>query len=560
MTHVVEILKTHPQIIIFLAIAFGYLVGRIKIFNFNLGSTAGVLLVSLFLGQIGITMPQVLEAIMFSFFMFCIGYKVGPEFFNGLKKEGVKYIWLSFFVAAVGLIVAYMLAKLFNFDPGTAAGMLGGAMTQSSIIGTAGEAIKNLNIDAATKSLIAPNVAIAYAITYIFGTAGLVVFFKLVPRLMGMDLKLESKKLEREMSGGGDDEDDDQSDLFLWNKQVDLRVYLVENTDIDGETVAEIESLFPTRFIIDEIKRNGKVIDSSATEIVKNGDLITALAEPGRFISAQKIIGSEVYDKDLEHLTGESLKICVLNKDVVGKTLGELSKKYGRGCFLKSISRAGHNLPIAKNVVIKKCDELYIVGAKKDVERLVKHVGYPERTSSASDLVLVGVGCALGALFGMLAVNVGGIQVTLGAGGGVLFGGLICGWLRSRHPTFGLIPAGAQWILTDLGLNLFIACVGIMAGPKALEALKTTGPSLFFAGIILTLAPMILGLIFGKYVLKMNPVLLFGALTGAGTVTAALNGLKEEAGSSIPTLGYTLPFAFGNVLLTICGVVMVHLV
>ena len=151
-----------------------------------------------------------------------------------------------------------------------------------------------------------------------------------------------------------------------------------------------------------------------------------------------------------------------------------------------------------------------------------------------------------------------GIPLTLGVGGGVLLSGLVFGWLRSVHPTFGQIPSGAQWVFTDLGLNLFIACVGLTAGPRAIHALQTTGASLFLAGVILTLTPHIIGLIFGRLVLKMNLVLLFGALTGAGTNTATLNALKEEADSPAPVLGYTVPFAFGNVLLTIWGTVLVN--
>jgi putative transport protein len=210
--------------------------------------------------------------------------------------------------------------------------------------------------------------------------------------------------------------------------------------------------------------------------------------------------------------------------------------------------------------MVHKCDVLLVTGAQQDVEKLVTYLGYPERPTTATDLIFVGLGCVFGTLLGLLAVPVAGIPLTLGIGGGVLVGGLIFGWLRAVHPTFGQIPGPAQWIFTDLGLNLFIACVGLMAGPKALHAIISTGPSIFLAGIILSLVPHILGIAFGKLVLNMNPVLLFGALTGAGTVTPAMNALKEEADSSVPALGYTIPYAIGNVLLTVWGSVIVHLV
>ncbi|MBU0744350.1 MAG: aspartate-alanine antiporter [Gammaproteobacteria bacterium] len=557
MTAIVDLFRTYPQIVIFLSIAIGYSVGRIKFFGFNLGSTAGVLLVALVFGQMEIAVSPLLEAIMFALFIFCIGYKVGPEFFSGIKKEGIKYIILSFFVAIVGLVTAVLLGKLFHFDPGTTAGLLGGAMTQSTILGTAGEAIKNLAITPETKTLLSSDMAVAYAITYVFGTAGLVVFFKLAPYIMRFDLKAESAKIEREMSGS--DEEELQPELFLWNKRPGLRVYLVKNPRLLGTFANQIVALFKTEVRINGIKRNDKILDSYLTEKIQQNDLIAVAAKAGEFLQAEEIIGPEVYDKDLEHLIGESLKVCILNKEIIGKTLGELSEHHSSNCFLKALSRQGHEIPLNKNTIVKKCDELDIIGTPKDVETMANYLGYPQRQRNISDLSLIGIGCAIGTLLGLLSFRIGYIPITLGIGGGVLVAGLICGWLRSHHPTFGVITSGAQWLLTDLGLNLFIVCIGLAAAPKALHALQTSGSTLFFAGMILTLTPMVLGIFFGRYILKINPALLLGALTGAGTITAALNAVKEEADSHIPTLGYTVPYAFGNVLLTVWGTVVVYL-
>ncbi|MFA6379458.1 MAG: TrkA C-terminal domain-containing protein, partial [Candidatus Omnitrophota bacterium] len=253
----------------------------------------------------------------------------------------------------------------------------------------------------------------------------------------------------------------------------------------------------------------------------------------------------------------------VLNSKIVGKTLGELARnqsKIAHGVFLKKITRQGHELPITNDTIISKCDVMQIVGAKEDVERVAKLAGYPERPTSVTDLVMVGVGCVLGTLIGLIAIPIMGIPLTLGVGGGVLVAGLIFGWLRAVHPTFGQIPSGGQWILQDLGLNLFIACVGINAGPKAIQAIQTNGLTIFLAGVVLCLAPFIVGMLFGKFVLRMNPVLLLGALAGARVLTAALNTLQEDADSATPVLGYAAPYAFGNVLLTIWGSVIINVV
>ncbi|TKJ44519.1 aspartate-alanine antiporter [Candidatus Aerophobetes bacterium Ae_b3b] len=554
---IVEICRSYPQIVVFLAIAIGYFVGKMKLRGFNIGSTAGVLIIALVLGQMNIKVPPLLKAVSFALFIFCMGYKVGPQFFGALKKEGLHYIWLSLFLALLGLVIAILLGKGFGFDKGTTAGLLAGAMTQSSAIGTAEGAIKHLSISAADQTTLESNVAVAYAITYVFGTAGLIFFFKMIPRLMKIDLRNEARKLEQEMSGGSG-ETDKRPELFSWYKQLNLRAYRVTNENILGKTVSELEALFPRKIAVQKLKRADRVIDPAPGTVIQSGDVVAMVGDRREFLKADEKIGPEVDDRSVVDLIGEILNICVLNPEAVGKTLGEISTEHGHGCFLRKITRQGHELPLTKNTVVHKCDVLEVAGTQKDIEKLVKHLGYPERPTVMTDLVIVGLGCVLGTLIGLIMVPVMGIPLTLGVGGGVLLSGLVFGWLRSIHPTFGQIPGGAQWVLTDLGLNLFIACVGLTAGPRAIHALQTTGASLLLAGVILTLTPHIIGLIFGRLVLKMNPVLLFGALTGAGTSTATLNALKEEANSPVPVLGYTVPFAFGNVLLTIWGTVLVN--
>ncbi|MBD3425794.1 MAG: aspartate-alanine antiporter [Candidatus Omnitrophica bacterium] len=555
---VVNVCKEYPQILVFLAIAAGYYVGKIKIFGFNLGSTAGVLIAALVLGQINVQIPPLLKAVAFALFIFTIGYKVGPQFFGGLKKEGLSYIWLSLFFGVVGLTAAILIANAFGFGKGTSAGMLAGALTQSSAIGTAEGAIKHIAGSAAQRATMDSNVAIAYAITYVFGTAGMIVFYKIVPRLMRINLKEEARKLEKEMSGGSEEELGPE--LFSWFKQLNLRAYRVTENAFIGKSVKDVENMFPGKVFVDKIKREDKVLDPGPDIILQLNDEIALVGDRKEFLKADSMIGPEVDDKGIVDLVGEILDICVINKEVVGKTLGEISAEHGHGCFLRRITRQGHELPLTRDTVVHKCDVLQVAGSQKDVDKIAEYLGYPERPTAVTDLIMVGIGCVLGTLLGLLAVRVGDIPITLGVGGGVLVSGLVFGWLKSVHPTFGQIPTGAQWIFTDLGLNLFIACLGLAAGPRAIHALQTTGLALFFAGATLTLVPHILGIFFGKYVLKLNPVLLFGALTGSGTVTAALNALKEECDSAIPALGYTIPYAFGNVILTVWGTVLVHVI
>ncbi len=554
---ILDICRSNPQILVFLALALGYALGKVKFFGISLGATTCVLLVALVLGQIGIEVPDLLKAISFALFTFCIGYKVGPQFFGALKKEGVKYIFIALVVAFTALATALILGKALHFDKGTAAGFFAGSVTQSASIGTAEGAIKHLAISDAEKSTLDTNIAVAYAITYIFGTAGGILFFKVAPRILGINLKEEAKKLEEKMSGSSEEES--SPELFSWTKQLDLRAYQIKNQSVIGKSVSGLESLFKQRVAVDKMKRGDQISEPPVDTILKENDIVVIAGDHRAFLSAADLIGPEVDFTGISDIIGKVLDVCVLNSQVVGKTLGELSaNKLAHGIFLKRITRQGHSLPITRDTVVSKCDILQLVGAKDDIERVVQFLGYPERATAITDLVMVGIGCVIGTLLGLIVVPIAGIPIALGVGGGVLVSGLIFGWLRSIHPTFGQVPSASQWLLMNLGLNLFIACVGLGAGQKAVAAFQTTGLSVFLAGVVLCLMPFIVGLVFGKFILKMNPVLLLGALAGARVITAALNTLQEDADSSAPVLGYAAPYAFGNVLLVIWGSVIVN--
>ena len=413
-------------------------------------------------------------------------------------------------------------------------------------------------ISDAQKLALNANVAVGYAITYIFGTAGTIVFLKMVPRFWRIKLNREAKKLEAEMSGGAVAVE--KPELFSWSTQLELRAYEVSSPGVIGKTVNGLEALFPGRVAVNRVKRGSTVMDVGPDTAIQSGDKVVISGGCNQFLRAPEIIGPEVDITTVTEMVGEVMEICVLNRGVVGKTLGELSEsKLAHGVFLRGITRQGHEIPITRDTVVHKCDVLKVIGARENIERAIKSLGYPERPTAITDLAMVAIGIVLGTLVGLSVVNVGNLPITLGIGGGVLVSGLVFGWLRSVHPTFGQIASGAQWLLTDLGLNLFIACVGLSAAVQAIQAFQTTGLTVFLAGIVLSLLPIIIGLFFGRRVLKMNPVLLMGSVTGARVCTAALNSLVEEAESSTPTLGYAIPYAFGNVLLAIWGSVIVSI-
>jgi putative transport protein len=339
------------------------------------------------------------------------------------------------------------------------------------------------------------------------------------------------------------------------------RAYTVEDQDVIGRTVRELESMFPHKVAVDRVRQGDRIVEEPDPGLVLNrGDVVVLTSYCQRMLAAHDIIGPEVDDRVMAGLIGEILSVCMTSRELDGMMIAEVFRHHGHGCFLRSVTRQGHELPIAPRLRIRTGDTIGVIGSRPDVERFTAAVGYPERTTSITDLVAVGLGLIAGTLVGMLVIDVAGIPVTLGVGGGVLVSGIFFGWLRSRRPTWGQIPSSTQWIFVDLGLNLFIACVGISAGPQAVAALKQAGVSILLAGICLTILPHLLTWVFGRYLLKLNPALLLGAMTGAGTCTAALNTVKEDAKSVVPVIGYTVPYAIGNVLLTVWGALIVSII
>jgi putative transport protein len=237
----------------------------------------------------------------------------------------------------------------------------------------------------------------------------------------------------------------------------------------------------------------------------------------------------------------------------------QIGREHARGVFLKKLTRGGVEMPFNFGTTIDRGDVLSIAGARHDVERAAASIGYLDRPTDKTDMTFMGFGIVVGALIGAITIHIAGVPLSLSTSGGALIAGLFCGWLRSVNRTFGRIPGPALWVFNNVGLNTFIAVVGISAGPGFVAGLKTNGLGLFFAGIVVTTLPFIVGLFAGKYIFKFHPAINLGACAGARTTTAALGAIEEVAQSKVPALGYTVPYAVGNTLLTIWGVVIVLL-
>ena len=548
MGSLVASLRNNPELAIFLTLALGFLVGRIRIGSFALGNVVGTLLAGVLIGQLDIPIEPLVKTVFFALFLFATGYKVGPQFFRGLKKNAFPQVALTVVLCVTSLVTTVVASKLMRYDAGTAAGLMAGAFTESTVIGTASDTISRLDIPEAEKRRLLDNIPVAYAVSYLVGTGFIVWFLSgLAPRLLKVDLKAESRKLEAEMSLPSQAEAGSQSAYREW----DLRAYRVNLASQTTVSVADFEGSFaPERVFVERIRRAGSIVESERDTRLQPGDVVAVAARRSVILKVGTRLGTEVEDRELLDFPVIVRDVVLTRADLSDRSLLDLARESGRGVILSRLVRGGEEIPFTASTTVNRGDLLRIAGRQRDVDRVGEVLGYVERPSSETDIVFVGLGIVLGGLVGALTVMVGGIPLSLTASGGALIMGLVFGWLRSVRPTFGRIPEPALWVFDTVGLAVFIGVVGLNAGPSFVAGLKSTGPSLLVVGFLVAVTPHIVALLFGRHVLKMNPVILFGACAGAGTVTAALRSIQDEADSKLPVLGYTVPYAIGNILLT----------
>ena len=550
--------KHYPELAIFLTLGVGYWVGSIKLGSFSLGAVTGTLLVGVVVGQMGIQISPNVKSVFFLMFLFALGYGVGPQFFRGLKSDGLPQVWFALVICVLCLVVTWACAKVAGFDAGTAAGLLSGAQTISAVIGVATDTINGLGASAEDKKAMIDHIPVAYAVTYIFGTAGTAwLLSSLGPKLLKVDLVAACKEYETKMAGGKDTGGLTAYRVFI------ARAYKIHDK-LAGKTVGEVEGSFGQyRVFIERLRRGGQIMEADSDTRLERGDVVSAggrhevLVEMG-----QKNCGTETEDRELLSVPVEVLEVVLTNKEVAGKTLGDLAsaeagREFARGAFLRKVERDGMELPINAGLKLDKGDHLFIAGAKKNVARVAAKLGYADRPTDQTDMVFVGIGILLGGIIGAQAIKVGGVPISLSTSGGSLIMGLVFGYLRSSYPTFGRISGGAQWFLSSVGLTTFIAVVGITSGPGFVAGLKSLGIALFIAGVVATTLPMIIGIYLGHYVFKFHPAINFGANAGARVTTAAIGQITEAAKSQVPVLGYTIPYALSNTLLIIWGIVIV---
>ena len=556
-----ETLRHYPEIAIFLTLAFGYYFGKFTFKGIGLGSVTATLLAGVLIGQIGITISQPLKATVFLMFLFAVGYGVGPQFVRGVAKEGMPQAIFAVVQCLFCLLVPVGIAKFAGYDLGYAAGLYSGSQTISAAMGLSTDAINRLGLAADQTKRLLDSMPIAYAVTYIFGTVGSALVIALLgPALFRINLVKACKDYEEKQGGGGKELGGLGSAWHRW----EVRAFrLKPGGKAIGLRAIEAEAMLPdARVFVLRVRHNGAIEDASADTVLSEGDVVALLGAREALLRVVGEGGNEVEDPELLSVPVEGVDTLVTNKAVDGKTLAELGQlSAARGVFLRKITRGATatNIPILPNTQIYRGDLLTIVGRTQDTTAAAKLLGVADRPTDVADVAFIGGAITIGALFGALVLKIHGVPLTLSTAGGALIAGLVFGWLRSVRPLFGRIPSPTVWFMNSVGLNIFIAVVGISAGPGFVNGLKTQGVSLFLWGAAASTVPLVLGMFVGKYIFRFHDALLLGIVSGARTTTASLGLVCDMAHSQVPALGYTVTYAVGNTLLTIWGMVLIIL-
>lgn len=560
----IDFLRDQPIAAVFLTLALGNLLGRLGVRGIRLGSVPGTLLVGVLIGRLDIPLTGEHKIFFLLLFLFATGYAVGPRFFSGLRKDGARLALFSLILCTVAVGTACAAAVFMRWDAGTGAGLLAGGTTTSPLVGIATDALKAAVADPDALDRMTSNVAMGYAVTYLFGAAGTAYFLVTIGfRMLGRDTAARCREYEQHLGAG---DGGSESAYQQWT----IRAYRIERLPdgLSSVTVERLEAMLAARDLPTRVRRlrarlpgqdGTGMHDPTPDRELRVGDA-AALGLPMRCaIEIAGVLGPEVADRELLDFPIAVRRAVITDARWIAQPLKLLrDRPEFRGLGLRRIIRAGIDLPVLPESRLERDDVVELIGPREQVEGAIPLVGRPEADGVSTDVTFLAGAIFLGLGAGALQLAIGGVPITLGMGGGVLVLGLIAGWVHARVPRIGAIPEASIELLHALGLELFIAIVGITSSAGFVIGLKQMGPQLFLAGVLVSLLPAVLGLLLGRYVFKFHPAITLGATCGSRTEAASLAVVQNALKSRTPALGFTVPFAVANVVLATLAILMVH--
>lgn len=553
-----EFFSANPYILLFFTIGLAVYVGRLNIKGYGLGMVAAAVVVGCAIATwastygVKLQLDNFAKSLFYYLFMYGVGLRVGPSFFNSLKKDGLKFTALAVLCSCLGLFLVVLCANLFGLPPGAAGGILAGSQTMSAAIGTAEMAVTQGAYkppQGTTAEAVSAMIALGYGVTYIWGTIGIILVCKYLPRWWGIDARQSAKEYEN--AHGVANVDDTGMTGY---RPAGLRAYKLENATTAGLTIAKFRQKYPQYRLLNVV-RGGESAGANPDLVLQLGDIVSLGGRTEDLTSNMGLIGPEVADVKALNIPIDQAEILVTNKELEGKALLDFRHEDFAGQLqLLRIERGGAPIPLGTETRLQRFDVLFVAGLRSAVNKVAAMVGKIARPSTATDLLTLSLGMVIGLLIGQINVPLGSFSVGLGNAGGLLLSGIFVSSIVSRMRFFGSTPNAARNILEDLGLVTFIAIVGINAGATLLAQL--TGKIalfIFLAGFIASTIPPIVTWAIGYHLMKINPAVLMGGVAGARSHSGPAREAAKEIDSSVPWVGFPVGYAVSGVLLTVFG-------
>jgi putative transport protein len=555
-----QFLAANPYILLFLIVGMAVGMGRITIKGYGLGMVASAIVAGAAVATVASTygvklqLDNFTKSLFYYLFMYGVGLRVGPSFINSLKGDGLRFAGLAVLCSVLGLVGAVFFARLFDLPAGAAGGILAGSMTMSAAIGSADQAVTSGAYTlppGVTAEQVSAMIALSYGVTYIWGTVGIILICKYLPKWWGVDARAAAKQYEEEFGVKNLDE----SGLTGY-RPGGVRAYRVTNPETAGKTIAQFRAAHPMYRVVNLVRGN-TALAVTPDVVLETGSVVALGGRLEDLTDRMGLVGPEVADQTALNIPLDQAEILVTNKDIVGKALREFrNEEFAGQVALVRMERGGAPLPLGLETKLQRMDVMYVAGLKGAVSKAGALFGRIARPSTSTDLLTLALGMILGFLIGKITVTIAGSAVGLGNAGGLLVSGVIVSSLVSRLRFFGNTPNAARNVLEDLGLIVFIAIVGINAGATLLEQLTgSIALYIFLAGFIVCTVPPILVWAIGYHVFKINAAVLMGGVAGARSHSGPAREASAEIGSSVPWIGFPVGYAVSGVLLTVFGYV-----
>ena len=551
-----EFLKNNPYLLLFFVVGVAVWIGRVNIKGYGLGMVAGAIVVgaalSVWASAYGVKLElnNFAKSLFYYLFMYGVGLRVGPSFLNSLGGDGAKFSVLAVVSCVLGLAIIVIGVKLLNLPPGTAGGILAGSQTMSAAIGSAEQAAYVIRLPAGvTPQDAASMVALSYGITYIWGTVGIILICKYLPKWWGIDAKAAAKQYEAEfgvsnVEGSG----------LTGFRPFGLRAYRLENPATAGQSIESFRKVNPEYRVVNVV-RGDQVLGADPALVMQRGDTVALGGRIEALTDKMGLLGPEVADQKALNIPLDQAEILVTNKEVIGQELLKFRQESFAGQLqVVKYERGGVPFPAGLHTKLQRMDIISVAGLQGAVNELANRFGRIARPSTATDLLTLAVGMIIGFLIGMVEFPAFGSKVGLGNAGGLLLSGVIVSSLVSRLRFFGNTPNAARNILEDLGLVVFVAIVGINAGNSLLAQLTgTLALKIFILGFIACSVPPFIVWAIGHHIFTINPAVLMGGVAGARSHSGPCREAAVEIGSTVPWIGFPVAYALSGILLTVFG-------